>query len=93
MVNRLQGIACSACGTLLHSHAPTLLHAIWQPTACQLHAGTSREDLAIITGTEVGALLVDGLGDGALVECPGEDLSFLRTLSFGLLQARRRTGI
>lgn len=56
-------------------------------------AGTSREDLAIITGTEVGALLVDGLGDGALVECPGEDLSFLRTLSFGLLQGCRMRNI
>ena len=40
-------------------------------------------------GTEAGALLVDGLGDGALVECEGEDVSFLRTLAFGLLQGCR----
>lgn len=29
---------------------------------------------------------VDGLGDGAMIEVPGEDLDFLRTTSFGLLQ-------
>lgn len=42
--------------------------------------------MAIITGTEVGALLVDGLGDGLLIECPGEDVGQLRLMSFGLLQ-------
>ncbi len=29
---------------------------------------------------------MDGLGDGALIEAEGEDLDFLRTTSFGLLQ-------
>ena len=42
--------------------------------------------MAIVTGTEVGALLVDGLGDGLLIECPGEDVGQLRLMSFGLLQ-------
>lgn len=42
--------------------------------------------MIISTGTEIGGLLVDGLGDGVLVEYPNEDLSFLRTMSFGLLQ-------
>jgi hypothetical protein len=37
---------------------------------------------------QVGGLLVDGLGDGALIEAPHEDLDFLRTTSFGLLQVR-----
>ena len=36
---------------------------------------------------QVGGLLVDGLGDGAMVEAPSEDLDFLRTTAFGLLQA------
>lgn len=35
---------------------------------------------------QVGGLLVDGLGDGAIIEAPHEDLDFLRTTSFGLLQ-------
>ncbi|KAK9800350.1 hypothetical protein WJX73_008117 [Symbiochloris irregularis] len=51
--------------------------------------GMSREEMAIVLGTEAGALLVDGLGDGALVECEGEDVGFLRTLAFGLLQGCR----
>ena len=51
-----------------------------------VRAGTARDEMAIMTGTEVGALLVDGLGDGLLIECPGEDVGQLRLMSFGLLQ-------
>lgn len=32
---------------------------------------------------------VDGYGDGLVIECPSEDLDFLRTTSFGLLQGCR----
>ena len=52
-------------------------------------AGSSRDDIILTAGTEVGALLVDGLGDGVLLECPSEDAEFLRTTSFGLLQGSR----
>ena len=48
-----------------------------------------RDELVIKTGSWVGGLLVDGLGDGALLEAPHEDLDFLRTTSFGLLQGSR----
>lgn len=53
----------------------------------------SKDDIVISTGAEIGGLLVDGLGDGVLIEAPempSEDLTFLRNMSFGLLQARRR---
>jgi (E)-4-hydroxy-3-methylbut-2-enyl-diphosphate synthase len=40
----------------------------------------------INTGSLVGGLLVDGLGDGVLIEAPHEDVEYLRTTSFGLLQ-------
>jgi (E)-4-hydroxy-3-methylbut-2-enyl-diphosphate synthase len=40
-------------------------------------------------GTEIGALLVDGLGDGVLIECNTQDLNALRNLSFNLLQGSR----
>ncbi len=50
----------------------------------------SRDELILTSGTEIGALLVDGLGDGVAIECPSEDLDFLRTMSFGLLQASAR---
>ncbi|GIL68785.1 hypothetical protein Vafri_22024 [Volvox africanus] len=56
-------------------------------------AGTHRDEIVINTGSLVGGLLVDGLGDGALVECPGEDLDFLRTTGFGLLQGCRMRNI
>jgi (E)-4-hydroxy-3-methylbut-2-enyl-diphosphate synthase len=49
-------------------------------------AGASRDEIILTCGTEIGALMVDGLGDGVLVDCPTEDLDFLRTMSFGLLQ-------
>jgi (E)-4-hydroxy-3-methylbut-2-enyl-diphosphate synthase len=52
-------------------------------------AGTDREDLILTAGTELGALLVDGLGDGVLLDAPGEDVDFLRTTAFGLLQGAR----
>jgi hypothetical protein len=45
-----------------------------------------RDEIVIKTGSWVGGLLVDGLGDGAIIEAEGEDLDFLRTTSFGLLQ-------
>lgn len=59
------------------------------PRCVRLLAGTSRDEIVITTGTEVGALLSDGLGDGVLVECPSEDLDFIRHMSFGLLQGSR----
>lgn len=51
-----------------------------------LLTGASRDEQILTSGTEIGALLVDGLGDGVLIECPSEDLEVLRLMSFGLLQ-------
>eukprot|EP00197_Chlamydomonas_leiostraca_P002013 CAMPEP_0202857216 /NCGR_PEP_ID=MMETSP1391-20130828/243_1 /ASSEMBLY_ACC=CAM_ASM_000867 /TAXON_ID=1034604 /ORGANISM="Chlamydomonas leiostraca, Strain SAG 11-49" /LENGTH=714 /DNA_ID=CAMNT_0049535995 /DNA_START=93 /DNA_END=2237 /DNA_ORIENTATION=- len=51
--------------------------------------GTIRDDIVLNTGSWVGGLLVDGLGDGVLLDVEGEDLDFLRTTSFGLLQGSR----
>ena len=51
-----------------------------------LLTGASRDEQILTAGTEIGALLVDGLGDGVLIECPSEDLEVLRLMSFGLLQ-------
>lgn len=47
-----------------------------------------RDDIVLQTGTNVGGLLVDGLGDGVVLEA-AEELEFLRTTSFGLLQGSR----
>lgn len=53
--------------------------------------GASRDELVISAGSEVGALLVDGLGDGVLIEADTaeHELDYLRTTSFGLLQGSR----
>lgn len=40
----------------------------------------------------VGALMVDGYGDGLVIECASEDVDFLRTTGFGLLQVRIEKG-
>eukprot|EP00884_Botryococcus_braunii_P018770 jgi/Botrbrau1/5577/Bobra.97_2s0008.1 len=52
-------------------------------------AGLTRDEIVLTCGAEIGALLVDGLGDGVLLDCPTEDLDFIRTMSFGLLQGSR----
>lgn len=48
-----------------------------------------RDGLIVPAGATLGSLLVDGLGEGALLTAPGEDLEFLRQTGFGLLQGVR----
>jgi (E)-4-hydroxy-3-methylbut-2-enyl-diphosphate synthase len=48
-----------------------------------------RDDLVIGAGANVGALLVDGLGDGVLLEAADQEFEFLRDTSFNLLQGCR----
>lgn len=55
----------------------------------QFSEGTDRDDLVIAAGSNVGALLVDGLGDGILLEASDQDFDFLRNTSFNLLQGCR----
>jgi hypothetical protein len=45
--------------------------------------------MVIKAGSEAGAMLVDGLGDGVLLEAAGQDFDFLRNTSFGMLQGCR----
>ncbi|KAK6144399.1 hypothetical protein DH2020_021219 [Rehmannia glutinosa] len=54
----------------------------------RVHAAR-RDDLVIGAGTNAGALLVDGLGDGILLEAPDQDFDFIRNTSFNLLQGCR----
>ena len=51
-----------------------------------------RSDVSITTGSEIGGLLVDGLGDGVLLESLQTDLEHLVSTSFGLLQVRSTCG-
>lgn len=52
-------------------------------------ADIDRDDLVIKAGSEAGAMLVDGLGDGVMLEAPSQDFDFLRTTSFNMLQGCR----
>ncbi|XP_038705834.1 uncharacterized protein LOC120001529 isoform X3 [Tripterygium wilfordii] len=60
-----------------------VIHHIQFPT------GIHKDDLVINAGAKSGALLVDGLGDGVLLEAPDQDFDFLRNTSFNLLQGCR----
>lgn len=55
----------------------------------QFPNSTHRDDLVIGAGSNAGALLVDGLGDGILLEARDQDFDFLRNTSFNLLQGCR----
>ncbi|PNY05142.1 4-hydroxy-3-methylbut-2-en-1-yl diphosphate synthase chloroplastic-like [Trifolium pratense] len=55
----------------------------------QFPNGIHRDDLVIGAGSHAGALLVDGLGDGLLLEASDKDFDFLRNTSFNLLQGCR----
>jgi (E)-4-hydroxy-3-methylbut-2-enyl-diphosphate synthase len=55
--------------------------------------GTERDEIIISSGAQVGAMMVDGLGDGLAIECVTEDLEFIRNTSFGLLQGCRMRNI
>ena len=55
--------------------------------------GTDRDEIIISSGAQVGAMMVDGLGDGLVIECVTEDLEFVRITSFGLLQGCRMRNI
>jgi (E)-4-hydroxy-3-methylbut-2-enyl-diphosphate synthase len=45
-----------------------------------------KDELILRTGSEAGALLVDGLGDGIMLQVPNFDTETLRVTSFNLLQ-------
>ncbi|KAE8732986.1 4-hydroxy-3-methylbut-2-en-1-yl diphosphate synthase (ferredoxin) [Hibiscus syriacus] len=55
----------------------------------QFPNGIHRDDLVINAGANAGALLVNGLGDGILLEAPYQDIDFLGNTSFNLLQGCR----
>lgn len=61
---------------------------IQAPVILNFHYDCSPEDLVIHAGTECGALLADGFGDGLWLEGPYEP-EILRKLSFNILQAAR----
>ena len=66
------------------STLPVVHHLVFDET-------TPEEQLVIVGSCDVGALLMDGLGDGILLESRNPDIpiSYLRSTSFGMLQGSR----
>lgn len=62
------------------------------PVILNFHYDLSKEDLVIQAAAECGALLADGLGDGLFLE-GNYPTEFIRTLSFGVLQAARMRSV
>jgi len=52
-----------------------------------------KDELILRAGSEAGALLVDGLGDGVMINSPSFDLELLRSTSFSLLQGSRMRSV
>eukprot|EP00798_Chlamydomonas_sp_ICE-L_P027677 gene27677-7318_t len=59
----------------------------------QYDSSAVKDEIVMNTGSWVGGLLVDGLGDGAVVEAPSMDLESVRLMTFGLLQGSRMRNI
>ncbi len=56
------------------------------------YAGVNEEDVPLYAATDVGGLLIDGLGDGIMLlagNAPTDELKRLNGLAFGILQAAR----
>ncbi|MBS1500511.1 MAG: (E)-4-hydroxy-3-methylbut-2-enyl-diphosphate synthase [Bacteroidetes bacterium] len=47
------------------------------------------QDLQLYASTDLGALLVDGFGDGIWIDAPGIDTKVITSTAFGILQATR----
>jgi len=51
--------------------------------------GLKTQDLQLRAATDLGALLVDGFGDGIWIDAPGIETKVITSTSFGILQATR----
>ena len=50
---------------------------------------SATQNLQLYAATDLGALLVDGFGDGIWIDAPGIDTRFITSTAFGILQATR----
>lgn len=48
----------------------------------------TQDKFILSVGAQVGGCLVDGLGDGVMVQAPGLERDMLRSVCFGLLQVK-----
>lgn len=53
------------------------------------YKGLTDEELTLYASTDIGGLLIDGLGDGVWITAPPAKLELINSISFGILQATR----
>lgn len=53
------------------------------------YEGLDDEDLTLQSATDIGALLIEGLGDGLWIDAPASAIDVINRVSFGILQATR----
>jgi (E)-4-hydroxy-3-methylbut-2-enyl-diphosphate synthase len=53
------------------------------------YPGLTDEELTLYASTDIGGLLIDGLGDGVWISAPSSGLETINSISFGILQATR----
>ncbi|MGN6641112.1 MAG: flavodoxin-dependent (E)-4-hydroxy-3-methylbut-2-enyl-diphosphate synthase, partial [Mucilaginibacter sp.] len=51
--------------------------------------GEASQDLQLYSSTDLGALLIDGFGDGIWIDAPGIETKVITSTAFGILQATR----
>lgn len=57
-------------------------------SGCRRPWQMAQDKFILNVGAQVGGCLVDGLGDGVMVQAPGVGQDMLRSVSFGLLQVK-----
>ncbi len=99
----LQGLsnAVLLVGTSNHHAMATIRQFFYRLMAAKIkipvvltskYEALSEEQMQLYAATDIGGLLIDGLGDGVLLHCNVQSLSdtkFSNNLSFGILQAAR----
>ena len=74
----MQYVADAPCG----ADVPVMHHLEYE-------ADVEDDEMVLRAGAEGGGVLVDGLGDGVVLDCAGKDLDYLRRTAFGMLQGSR----
>ncbi|MBE7174810.1 MAG: (E)-4-hydroxy-3-methylbut-2-enyl-diphosphate synthase [Mucilaginibacter polytrichastri] len=65
------------------------LSAVGDQSSAESQYAIRNTQIQLYAATDLGALLVDGFGDGIWIDAPGADLKLITSTAFGILQATR----
>ena len=66
-----------------------MYYSIKNPVIIKASYSEPKEKTILYSSTDMGALLIDGMGDGVWLNCPAVPLNETNTIAFGILQAAR----